>query len=183
MTFPRGYYIALFLMFIGIVAFGQDCCEFTLLRSDTILRESSISVIEIPEGKQAVLKFEDIPVVTITNSFDNEDTQMVYSTGWYNGPTTATGFTNNTLAYSVTPGSTLTFNWSGTKLEWFSEFKSTHGIAEVTVNGIGRIINLASANTGPGIVAEWNLPQGNYTIVIKVLSKLPIVHDGFRTTN
>jgi hypothetical protein len=183
MRFPFSYYVVLFLMLISVIAFGQECCEFDLLRRDTILRQSSISVIEVPPGKQAVLKFEDIPVVIITNSFDNVDTQMIYSSGWNNGPTTASGFTNNTLAWSNIIGSTLTFNWTGTKLEWFSEFKSTHGRASVTVNGIERIVNLGSANTGPGIVAEWNLPKGNYTAVIKVLDNKPIVHDGFRVTN
>lgn len=175
--------IAVFILCLQCIAKGQDCCQFDLLRRDTVLKESSISVIEVPPGKQARLTFEPIPVVIITNNFDNVDTQNIYTGVWNNGPTTASGFTNNTLAWSNIIGSTLTFNWTGSKIEWFSEYKTTHGRASVAVNGIERIINLGSANTGPGIVAEWTLPQGNYSIVIKVLDTKPIVHDGFRVTN
>lgn len=164
-----------------VSALCQDCCQFGLVRKDSIFKKPSIVVLEPKPGFQARVTFEPIPVVvTLT---DNMDTKNIYLGTWNNGPTTATGFTNNTLAWSNIIGSTTTFNWSGTKLEWFSEYKSTHGRASVTVNGIERIINLGSANTGPGIVAEWNLPQGNYTAVIKVLDSKPVVHDGFKITS
>jgi hypothetical protein len=184
MTFPRGYYIALFLMFIGLVAFGQDCCEFDLLRRDTILKASSISVIEVPQGKQARLTFEDMPVITIVNSFDNLDTQVEYLGTWNNGPTTATGFTNNTIAWSVMRGASFSFSFTGRKLEWFSEYKLTHGRAEIMMDGTLQYINLAKDNSGPGIVAEWSWPEsGSHKIVVKVFDNKAVVHDGFRVTN
>jgi hypothetical protein len=184
MTFPRGYYIALFLMFIGLVAFGQDCCEFDLLRRDTILKASSISVIEVPQGKQARLTFEDMPVITIVNSFDNLDTQVEYLGTWNNGPTTASGFTNNTIAWSAVRGSTFSFTFTGKKLEWLSEYKSTHGRAEISIDGTVQYINLAKENSGPGIVAEWSWPtSATRTINIKVFDHKAVVHDGFRVTN
>lgn len=171
-----------FGVMVALPAISQCWEDLLLIRKDTTLGQG-IFVIEPKPGFRAKVIFEAIPVVVITNSFDNVDTQMIYTGTWVNGPTTAKDFTNNTIAWSATVGSTLTFNFTGSKLEWFGEYKSTHGIALVAVNGIERIINQGSANTGPGIVAEWNLPQGNYTVIIKVLDSKPIVHDGFRITN
>ena len=162
------------------MAKAQDCCEFNVLRRDTVLKESSISVIEVPPGKQARLTFEPAPAVI--SFIDNMSPQITYTGLWSNGATTATGFQQNTIAWSNTVGNTLTFSFSGTKLEWFGEYKTTHGRASVTVNGIEKIINLGLANTGPGIVAEWNLVQGSYTVIIKVLDAKPVVHDGWRVT-
>jgi hypothetical protein len=168
------------LVVLAFKCAGQCCEDFTLVRNDTTLGKG-IFVIEPKPGKQARIVFEDIPAVT--SFIDNMSSQITYTGLWSNGATTASGFQQNTIAWSNTIGNTLTLAFSGTKLEWFSEYKTTHGRASVTVNSIERIINLGSANSGPGIVAEWNLPQGNYTIIIKVLDAKPVVHDGWRVTH
>lgn len=163
-----------------IIKCMAQCCEFKLLRNDTTVTKG-IFVVEPKTGFQAEVKFVHIPsVVTIV---DNVSPLMTYVGVWSNGATTATGFQNNTIAWSNTIGNTVTFSFLGTRLEWFSEYKTSHGRASVVVNGVERIINLGSANTGPGIVAEWNLPRGNYTVIIKVLDAKPVVHDSFRITN
>jgi len=161
------------------MAKAQNCCSFELVRKDTIL-EKGIFVIEPKAGERARITFEPIPVTTAI--IDNVSPLMIYVGAWANGGTTATGFQQNTIAWSNTIGNTITFSFTGKRLEWFSEYKTTHGRASVTVNGIEKIINLGSANTGPGIVAEWNLPQGNYTVMIKVLDAKPVVHDSWRVT-
>jgi len=178
--FFRWLIITIVFLFVYRMAKAQDCCEFNVLRRDTVLKESSISVIEVPPGKQAHLTFEPISVTTAI--IDNVSPLMIYVGAWTNGTTTAIGFQQNTIAWSNTIGNTVTFSFTGKRLEWFSEYKTTHGRASVTVNGIEKIINLGSANTGPGIVAEWNLPQGNYTVMIKVLDARPVVHDSWRVT-
>lgn len=169
------------LVVLAFKCAGQCCENFRLVRNDTTLGQG-IFVIEPKPGKQARVTFEDVPIVT--TFIDNVSPLISYVGDWHNGPTTASGFQQNTIAWSNTAGNTLTFSFSGTKLEWYGEYKSTHGIALVTVNVTGgdRIINLGSANSGPGVVAEWNLPKGNYTITIKVLDSRPLVHDGFRVT-
>lgn len=159
---------------------GQCCEDFKLVRNDTTLGKG-IFIIEPKPGQRARIVFEDIPAVT--SFIDNMSSQITYTGLWSNGATTALGFQQNTIAWSNTIGNTLTFSFSGTRIEWFSEYKTTHGRAMVTVNGVERPVNLGSANSGPGIVAEWNLPQGNYTIVIKVLDAKPVVHDGWRVTH
>ena len=177
----RWLIITIVFLFVYQMTKGQCCEDFSLLRRDTVLKQSSISVIEVPPGKQARLTFE--PITAVVTYTDNVSPLMIYSGAWTNGNTTAKGFQHNTIAWSNTVGNTVTFNFSGSKLEWFSEYLSTHGRALVTVNGIPMEINLAKFNTGPSIVAEWNLPKGNYTVVIRVLDAKPVVHDGFRVTN
>jgi hypothetical protein len=184
MTFPRGYYIALFLMFTGLVAFGQECCEFDLLRRDTILRQSSISVIEVPPGKHAILKFEDIPVVIITNIIDNKDQLITYSGTWYNGNTTAEGFSSNTIAYSNIAGNSLTYQFSGTSIEVFCEKKIGMGRASFQVDSQPPVTIDLGVSGGVGLVfGAYGLNTAPHTFKLVVLDNKYVVFDQLKTTN
>lgn len=163
-------------------AFAQNCCDFTLLRKDTVLKKSSISVIEIPPGKQAVLKFEPIPVVI--TEIDNTDPRIIYTGTWYSGPTTATGFSNNTMAYCNVIGNTFTLQFNGTKIEWIAEQKTSSGRVGITIdNKPEEIINLGLVNVGNGVVKAWELTPGLHTFKGRVMDAKYIVIDGFKITN
>lgn len=163
-------------------AFAQDCCKFDLIRRDTVLKKSSISVIEVPVGKQAVIKFESIPVVI--TEIDNMDPKIVYTGVWYNGVTTALGFSNNTMAYCNVMGNTFTLQFNGTKIEWIAEQKTSSGRVGITIdNKPEEIINLALTNVGNGVVKAWELLPGLHTFKGRVMDAKYIVIDGFKITN
>ena len=54
--------------------------------------------------------------------------------GWIFGSTTPT-FYNSTLSASKTTGAYMIFTFEGSKLEWFTEKKNTHGIVAISIDG------------------------------------------------
>lgn len=189
--FIRWLIITVVFLFVYQVTKGQDKYvtewEFIRVTKDTTFTQSQarLALIETPNNEdwEVSVSYKKKAQVVITNSFDNIDTQMQYSGTWFNGPTTATGFHNNTIAYSNVPGNSITFNWTGTKIEWLGEFKVGHGRAGITVNNQPEVIVNLGVAGGPKVVFEATLPHGNYQIKIRVVDAKYIVHDGFRTTN
>ena len=187
----RWLIISIVLLFVYQVTKAQDKYitewEFIRINKDTSFEQTEprLSFLETPSNERyrVTVKYEKITPVVIVNTFDNVDTQMVYSGTWVNGPTTASGFYNNTIAYSNIPGNSITFNWTGTKIEWLGEFKVGHGRAGITVDNQLEIITNLGVSGGPKVVFEANLPQGNHQIKIRVVDAKYIVHDGFRVTN
>lgn len=172
--------IALLVVALWGSAFAQNCCDFTLLRKDTVLKKSSISVIEIPPGKQAVLKFEPIPVVI--TEIDNTDPKITYTGTWYNGATTAAGFSNNTMAYCNVIGNSFTFQFTGNRLEWMAERSANAGRVGVTIDT--KPEEIVPLNIGTGVqVKGWDLTSGFHTVKIRVLDAKYIVSDGYRVFN
>lgn len=183
--------LGIFILCLQTIAKAQYVTEWEFVRisKDTSFEQTQprLTFLETPSNERyrVTVKYEKIVPVVITNSFDNIDTQMIYSGTWTNGQTNATGFTNNTIAWSNVRGNSVSFTFTGTRLEWFSEFKSTHGRAAITIDGGPEVVfNLARENTGPQVVREWNWPEsGTHTIRIRVYDNKAIVHDGFRTTS
>lgn len=168
------------------IAKAQDCCfSPKLLKKDTILTKAGIYVIEPKPGYQANIKYELIPVVIpVITFYDNIVNLMVYSGTWYNGVTNASGFQGNTISYSNLIGNTITFQFTGKKLEVFGEFKTGHGNVGIVMDASPEIlINLGGTNTGPGIIRTFDLTPGFHTVKLRVAEARYIVFDGMCVTN
>lgn len=181
----RWFIILGIILFIYQVGKAQDCCvEFELINKNDTLKKNQLVAVEIPPGKMAVISFVDIPVVTIINIYDNVDPLIIYAGTWYNGNTTAPGFSNNTMAYSNLVGNTITFQFTGKRIEWIAEQKIGAGRVGVIIDSRPEeIINLGLSNVGNGVVKGWDLTPGFHTIKIKVLDAKYVVSDGFKVTS
>lgn len=144
-----------------VSAFCQDCCQFDLIRRDTILKQSSISVIEVPAGKQARITFEPIPA-TIYEQFQ---------TNWTYASNTQDPFLSRDCYYSNTVGATLSVNVYGRKFEVVTATASHHGTISIQLNNGPEIpVNLySSTRVNDKVVYESPMPFGTNVIRIRVV--------------
>lgn len=167
-------------------AFCQCCFDPVRLTRDTsfIQQASQIYLLETPNNKKyrVTVKYEEVVPVVIVNTYDNTDPLINYSGTWFNGQTTATGFSNNTMAYSNVAGNSFTIQFTGFRFEFMAEYKSTSSRAGVTIdNKPEEVVNL---NSGTGIQTKgWDLAQGFHTVKIRVMDAKYLVFDGYKTYN
>lgn len=193
---PKSGLLILFLLLLGGSAFSQ-CCDFGAqcfdpirITRDTVLTQerAQIFLLETPNNKKyrISIKYEEVIPVTIVNLFDQSI--ATYTGTWFDGATTAPAY-NKTMAYSNVIGNTLTVTFTGNKIEWFSERKTTHGRAGVTLDNLPEIIvNLGESNAGLDWITQnpiysKDLTQGFHTLRIRVVDAKYVVSDAFRVTS
>lgn len=99
-------------------------------------------------------------------------------------------FFNKTGSYFHAAGSTITTTFDGYKIEWWTEKKNNHGIAEVRIdNVLISEVNLyeARADNNSQKVFEWTGTSGTHKIEIKITGRkhasstdANIIHDYFK---
>jgi len=176
----------IFLLLLSFTALAQDCCfSPTLLHKDTafVMNDYTLLLLEQPtkDKYKITITFEkEVPPV-VTTLYDNTDASIVYSQGWYNGATTAAGFSNGTMAYHNLIGGTMTFQFTGHRLEWIAEQKIGSGRVGIIIDTKPEeIINLGLVNAGNGVVKGWDLTPGFHTIKTRIIDNRYIVSDGYR---
>lgn len=172
----KGSLFILGCLTLGGEAFAQDCCNFDLIRRDTVLKQSSISVIEVPPGKQAVIKFEPIPAA-IYEQFQTTGT-------WTYATNTADPFRSNDVYYSNQVGATLIVNVYGRSFEIVTATASHHGTIGVTLNNGPEVpVSLQSATrVNEKVVYSSPMPFGTNSIKIRVAGGGYAVIDYIRVT-
>jgi hypothetical protein len=204
------YILILLLWFVGTLAFGQDLyklvydsMELTTLgpnvtKSTTLKKGQNykILLLEVPKGHDGydiVISAKPKVIAPIVVMIDNNPNEAVngqlvntYTPGsptWAHA--TVTGHYNNTISFSNVANSSLTTKFTGTKVEWIAERKSTHGSAGVSVDGGAEtIINLNNpTELKQQVVYTSSTPTaGVHTIKIRVVGGGYVVTDAFRVT-
>jgi hypothetical protein len=145
--------------------------------------------------KQLVLEITPriIDVVPSTNpepvieTIDN--IQMIAANGWTrNGTATTPGWHNNTTAWSATAGATLSYTFTGTKVDLYAERKNTHGKGQIIImDGNTEVSSVEVDYSLPPhglqvlIWASPTLPRKQYTLITRVNSGT-VVADYVRIT-
>lgn len=135
-----------------------------------------------PAGKtvRAKMIFEEVtdkPAEPVVETVDANRETVQFSGAWTAGQTTAAGWLNNTIAYSNTVGETAKYTFTGTGIEVYAETKNSHGTGNITITKGTQVI--ASTNVSfvsqnvvlpAKIFEKKDLPRGEYTITLKVVS-------------
>jgi hypothetical protein len=113
------------------------------------------------------------PIDIVTTKVDGSKAK--FGAGWYFGPTnvaTTPGWHDNTIAFANAPGSTVTYTFSGTKIELWAEILPTHGTGTVKIdNGAETKVSFNGAKQLPALIySSPILPAGTHTITLKVTS-------------
>lgn len=110
-----------------------------------------------------------------TTRIDGQKALFVGS--WTTGQTLAPGWYKKTIAYSSVSNNTAALSFQGTRVELWAELKSGHGNGTVTIrNTVGTAIFSQAVNFSastqqlPAMVYGKDLPQGQYTIELKVIT-------------
>lgn len=112
------------------------------------------------------------PVTVYTDSIDDRDVRIKYSTGWvsYNN----TMYHKKTAKYNDVKGASFTFSFTGNKIQWWAERRFNHGSAKVEIfNENGKLrktanpsqYNARSTNISE-MIYEDTVKQGKYTMVV-----------------
>lgn len=205
------YLITLILFFIALISQGQapdlyklvyDSMELTtggpsVTKSTTLRKDQDYKVIllEVPKGHNGydvVISFKEKVVVPTEVFIDNNPNETInsqlvntYAPGSAWTPTSVTGHYNNTISYSNIANSTLVTKFTGTKIVWVAEKKSTHGKAMVSIdNGTETEVNLNNPTElkQQQVYASPVLTRGLHTIKIRVVGGGYVVHDAFKVT-
>lgn len=204
------YILFLLLWFVGTLAFGQDLyklvydsMELTTLgpgvTKSTSIRKGQdykILLLEVPSGHDGydiVISAKPkviAPIVIMIDNNPNEaingqlvNTYVPGSPTWIH--TNVTGHHNNTISYSNAANATLTTKFTGIKVEWIAERKSTHGKAMVSIDGGAESeVNLNNPTELKQQVVYTSpaLTSGLHTIKIRVVGGGYVVTDAFRIT-
>jgi hypothetical protein len=110
------------------------------------------------------------PPVFVTEKVDGE--RATFSTNWsLHGPTTAAGWFGPTIAYSNVVGSSVSYTFTGTRIELFAEKLPTHGRGVVNLNGVDTQVSFIGPKELPALIyTSPVLPLGTYTIKLTVVS-------------
>lgn len=101
--------------------------------------------------------------------------EATFAGTWIRGITPAPGWYKKTIAFSNATGATMTYNFTGTNIQFWAERRSTHGSGTITITQGTTIIKSSPVNFN---VAPYGLPvlifdsgpvpRGNYTLTLKV---------------
>lgn len=159
-------------------------------------------LIEVPNNTAGkTIKVSEVggttPALVLKETIDNTSARNAYSGQWthaYKGPAPTPlplnsiynqawtdPFENDNVTLSTTPGATLTFQFTGKKIEWIAEKRTNHQNVTIEIAGQTETVNLNQATTanGPSKVWEKTLSQGSYTLKI-TNSGTSVVHDVFK---
>jgi hypothetical protein len=142
-------------------------------------------VLECPtkDAYEFLITVKKIEPIILTENYDN--TAATYTgTGWtHSTENTCCGWYGNSLSYSNVIGNSINFTFTGKKIEWFSERKTTHGRAFVSIDGGTETpVNPGESNAGLGILYSSEVSPGQHTIRIRIRDSKFVVHDYFRVT-
>jgi hypothetical protein len=107
-----------------------------------------------------------------------DNVQMTAANGWTrNGATTSPGWYDNTTAWSALAGATISYTFTGTKVELYAERKDTHGKGQIIImDGTTEVSSVEVDYSLPPhglqviIWASPTLPRKQYTLTLKVNS-------------
>lgn len=114
------------------------------------------------------------PPVFVTEKVDGE--RATFTGTWTRGVTTAPGWygvPSPTIAYSNSVGASVSYTFTGTKIEIFAERLLTHGIGKIQIDSDAEVN--VSFNTAPfgipiKVFDSGVLPNGSHTIKLTVIS-------------
>lgn len=135
---------------------------------------------ETGEQLEATMTFKKVggtipdpePVI-VEQIVDAADGKVTFTGSWVKGPTNATGWHGNTIAFSNTPGATVTYTFTGRKIEFYAETLFTHGTGTVKIDNEPEVTVSFKSPTKvlPAKIFEksWT-SDGPHTITVKVVS-------------
>lgn len=116
-----------------------------------------------------------VPPVFVTEKVDGE--KATFSPNWsIHGITTAADWygENNTrtIAYSNVVGSSVSYTFTGTKIELWAEKKTSHGTGTVSIdNGPAQSVSFVGPSALPVLIySSPDLPLGSHTIRMTVVN-------------
>lgn len=145
-----------------------------------------------PSGKvvKATITFTEVTGGSPTPRIvDATPATVEFSQGWTTGNTTAPGWYQNTIAYTLTAGSTAKFTFTGTGIELYAERLPTHGTGTVTLAKGTQILDSKSVSfkgdkqLPAKIYEKIGLESGEYTITLTADGGSPILLDLFTIYN
>lgn len=172
----KTFLLLCFGVMVALPAWTQlsPCCDFSLIRKDTILTQPSIVVLEPPIGKRIRVTFEDIPApVVITNVYDDQQTFVTYTGSWTKASNTTDPFHLRTCTYSNSVNASFTVTFTG-ELQMWSAKASHHGKIGVSLNEGPEIIADMYSPTRINDVMIFNSLVGG-TIKVRVISGYCVV--------
>lgn len=108
---------------------------------------------------------------------DDRSPKIHYSGSWIVGTFDSVGsdyFDNGTVHYTMTPGSSVSFSFTGSMIEWIGSTNKNHGYAAVSIDGGAPVLV-------DGYSAQWlhqvtlfkrtRLNPGHHTIVITLINR------------
>lgn len=206
------YLIALILFFTALTMQGQAPDIYKLVYDSMELVTGGISatktisikkdsdykaiLLEVPtghDGYEVIISFKPKVVVDPTPVFLDNLANLVVNSQLVNTYTPASawslgnvaGHYNGTIQFSNVINSTLETKFTGTKIVWIAERKSTHGSAGVSINGGAEtIIDLKNPTElkQQEVYTSPTLTRGLHTIKIRVVGNGYVVHDAWRVT-
>lgn len=168
--------------------------ESTDATSRIVLEGVVTDVSELPPVDWDTNPPDPTPVV---ETIDDTDTNVKYTspgTAWIkiNNQPWSQLFHNKTCAYSDQRDALIEYRFTGKKFEWWTEKRVNHGIASLIIDGQPEVLIDLYASTQQNNsqkVYEKELPQGTYTVRIKVTgtknsaaTETTIIHDCFKIT-
>lgn len=181
--------ILIFAALVSTSAFSQ-CCPDDFWKQAVLVGQTTIEI-QLKKGqsfKPVIIERKDTTTVEtwvltkkttttptpviIEQIVDGE--QATFSSNWtYHGQTNASGWHQNTIAYSNVTGSTVSFTFTGRKIELWAETMPSHGTGTIKIDNEAEVsVSFVSPTKAlPAKVFErsWTT-DGQHTIVLKSVS-------------
>jgi hypothetical protein len=140
-------------------------------KPDTVGFEEFIVPEGVKAGEKYIVRYEKLTTsAPVVEKIDGE--LATFSAGWarsLNNP----GWYQNSIAYSNVAGSTVSYTFTGTKVELFAERLASHGVGNISIdNGTATQVSFKVAPFGLP-VKIWEsavLPNGSHTIKLTCVS-------------
>lgn len=176
-----------------LVTGGVSSTKTTTIRKD---QDYKAILLEVPtghDGYEVIISFKPKIVVDPTPVFLDNLANLVVNSQLVNTYTPASawslgnvaGHHGGTIQFSNVANSTLETKFTGTKIVWIAEKKSTHGSAGVSIDGgLETIIDLKNATElkQQEVYTSPTLTRGLHTIKIRVVGNGYVVTDAFKVT-
>ncbi|TAN31602.1 hypothetical protein EPN29_13185 [bacterium] len=124
----------------------------------------------------------------VSTEYNDNAAGVTYSgAGWVYSPNRGYGDYQDDLHYTQSNGDSVTFNFSGSGIQYIGELYPGFGTANVSVDG-GIPTSVSASNTGTGRIAQWTiyasqgLTNGAHTITITKTSGTYATVDAFIVT-
>lgn len=133
-----------------------------------------------PEGKRILARvlFEDIdtpipppPITLYTDTIDDRDIRIKYSGGWQ--PFNGNAYYKQTAHYNPTASASFTVNFTGNRVQWWSEKRFNHGKATISIYKNTKLLKDsvidmydARRDNVRSIVYDDTVKQGQYTMTV-----------------
>lgn len=176
-----------------LVTGGISATKTTTIRKD---QDYKAILLEVPTGHngyEVIISFKPKVVVDPTPVFLDNLANLVVNSQLVNTYTPAsawtpgnvTGHYGGTIQFSNVANSTLETKFTGTKIVWIAERKSTHDGAWISIDGGPEtLVNLKNAIElkQQEVYTSPTLTRGLHTVKIRVNGGGYVVHDAFKVT-